>query len=80
VPTQTLLRLIQREEAGVFGPDDFAVMTAAFDQLVFDLKLTDPDDPVAEMVARLVIELVRNGERDPERLRQRVLSGRRPES
>ena len=57
-----------------------AVMTAAFGQLVLDLKLTDPDDPVAEMVARLVIELVRNGERDPERLRQRALGGRRPEA
>ena len=80
MPTQTLLRLIHKEEAGVFGPGDIAVMTTAFDQLVLDLKLTDPDDPVTEMVARLLIELMRNGEGDPERLRQQVLSGHRPEA
>jgi hypothetical protein len=33
------------------------------------------DDPVVTMLAKLVIELARNGERDPERLRAAVLKG-----
>jgi hypothetical protein len=75
MPTQTLLRLVKTEQevGGSFGPDEIAVMTTAFDQIVRDLQLKDRNDPAVEMIAKLVIELVRNGERDPEKLRKRVL-------
>jgi hypothetical protein len=81
VPTQTLLGFVrteQQEEGGVFGPDEIAVMTAAFDQIRRDLK--PKDRLTVEMIAKLVIALVRNGERDPERLRKRVIGKRRPEA
>jgi hypothetical protein len=81
VPTQTLLgfvRTAQQEEGGVFGPDEIAVMTTAFEQIRRDLK--PKDRLTVEMIAKLVIALVRNGERDPERLRKRVIGKRRPEA
>ena len=72
MPTLALQRLVQ-DEGGVFGPDEIAIMTTAFEQIIQDLRLTQRDDPIAEMAAKLVIELVRNGERDPEKLRKHVV-------
>jgi hypothetical protein len=46
------------------------------DRLLADFKLVDRDDALVTMLAKLVIEIVRTGERDPERIRQEVL-GRR---
>ncbi len=78
----TLLRLAQEDqpEGGAFGPDEIAVMTIAFDKLLLDFKLANRDDPLVRMLAKLVIELVRAGERDPEKLRQQVLGKHRPEA
>jgi hypothetical protein len=76
MPIHTFLKLVkteQEQEAGAFDPDQIAVMTRAFDQVLRDLELTDRDDPVVTMVAKLVIELVRNGEHDPEAVRKQVL-------
>ena len=80
VPQQTLLRLVEeeQEEGGSFDPETIAVMTAAFDHLLVDLKLTNRDDPVVTMLAKLVIEIVHNGERDPDRVRKRVTDRYRP--
>jgi hypothetical protein len=75
VPQQTLLTLVkdeQQQEGAAFGPEDIAVMTQAFDLLLADYKLVDRKDPVVTMLAKLVIEIVRNGERDPERVRKWV--------
>ena len=77
MPLQTLVRLVKEEDSGVFGPEDIAVMATAFDRLLADLKLFDRNDPAVTMLAKLVIELVRNGECNPERIRQEVL-GRFP--
>jgi hypothetical protein len=76
VPHRTLHRLVeeeQQQDGGVFGPDDIAIMTKAFDLLLAECKLTDRTGPVVTMVAKLVIELVRNGERDPEKIRQKII-------
>jgi hypothetical protein len=77
MPTQTLLRVAeteqQEEEGGSFGPDEIAVMAAAFEGILSDFRLKDRDDPVVEMIARVVIELVRNGERDPIEVRKEIL-------
>jgi hypothetical protein len=71
LPQQTLLRLVKEEDSGgIFGREDIAIMTTAFDRLLADLKLTNRDDPLVTMLAKLVIEIVRNGERDPERIHQ----------
>jgi hypothetical protein len=78
VPHRTLHRLVEEEQqqgGGVFGPDDIAIMAKAFDLLLAECKLTDRTDPVVTMVAKLVIELVRNSERDPEKIRQKIIGG-----
>ena len=48
-------------------------MTTAFEQVLLDLKLADRDDPLVTMIAKLVIERVRNGARDPEQVRTEVV-------
>jgi hypothetical protein len=76
MPTQTLFRVVeteQQQEGGSFGPDEIAVMTAAFEGILLDFRLKDLDDPVVEMIAKLVIELVHNGERDPIKIRKEIL-------
>jgi hypothetical protein len=65
--------MMKEGDGGIFDPEDIAVMATAFDRLLADLKLIDRNDPIVKMLAKLVIELVRNGERDPERIRQEVL-------
>jgi hypothetical protein len=65
-----------RRKTAAFDPEDIAVMATAFDRLRADFKLVDRDDALVTMLARLVIEIVRTGERDPERIRPEVL-GRR---
>jgi hypothetical protein len=58
----------------------FRSALTAFDRLLADFKLVDRDDPAVTMLARLVIEIVRTGERNPERIRQEVLGRRRQSS
>src|ERR1700750_1914208 len=72
MPKQTFLGLVEdeKEVGGVFGPDELAIMVGAFDHILSDLKLVGRDDVAIRMVAKLVIKLVRNGERDPKRVRQ----------
>jgi hypothetical protein len=72
MPKQAFLRLVEDEQevGGVFKPDDITNMTSAFDRIVSDLKLVGRDDLAIRMVAQLVIKLVRNGEGDPDRVRQ----------
>ena len=53
-------------------------MTTAFDQILLDLKLMDRNDPMATIIAKLVIKLVRNGERDLEQLRKKVFEAYQP--
>jgi hypothetical protein len=80
MPTLTILRFVQteqEEEGGVFGPDEIAVMTAAFEGILNDFRLKDRDNPVVQMIAKLVIKLVRNGERDPVKVRKEILGRHR---
>ena len=75
MPTPTFLLLVrpEQEEGGAFGPDEIAIITTAFNPILRDYKLVQRDDRVGEMLAWLVIKLVRNGERDPKKLRKQVL-------
>ena len=62
-----VLRFIAKSD-GVFSPEVMTAMSAAFDDALNELKLADRDDPVAEIVARKIIEVARQGECDPARL------------
>jgi hypothetical protein len=47
-----------------FGPDDLSAMTAAFEGALAKLGLKDRTDPATELVAKRIIALAKQGERD----------------
>jgi hypothetical protein len=51
-----------------FGPEDIAKMSAAFEAALGKLGLVDRTDPATMAVAKMIIELAKQGERDAERL------------
>jgi DNA-directed RNA polymerase subunit H (RpoH/RPB5) len=61
-----------RQEA-VFSPEEVSAITKAFEAALQSLGLVNRADPVAETVARKIIDLARMGERDPDRLCDQVL-------
>jgi len=65
------IRPLLRDEH--FTPEDIAVLTAAFENALRELKLVNRQDPAVTLVAKRIIELARQGEHDPEVLRDAVL-------
>ena len=71
-------------EPSAFRPDTIAVLATAFEDTLHHLRLLDRNDPAVTLVAKRIIELARQGERDPIRLRDgaielfRFLKGARP--
>ena len=61
------LRLILENDHS-FAPEDIANLTAAFEAALSQLGLVNRNDPMTTAVAKLVIQLAKEGERDPERL------------
>jgi hypothetical protein len=59
-------------DQSVFQPDDVRAMSVAFDEVCETLKLNG-DRQARETVATRVVELARRGERNADRLRDRVL-------
>jgi hypothetical protein len=56
-----------------FGPEDIETIAVAFEDALRELKLVDRSDPLTEIVAKKMIEIAEQGERDPLRLRDRTL-------
>lgn len=56
-----------------FGPDEIAVLVAAYEDALRALSLVNRADLATEMVAKTIIELAKQGERDPVRLRERAM-------
>jgi hypothetical protein len=56
-----------------FGPEAIAVMTAVFEDTLRTLGLVDHTGLATEIVAKKIIELARQGECDPVRLRDRAV-------
>ena len=55
---------------GVFEPEMITMMRDVFEDALRTLGLVDRQDPLTTMIAREVIELAQDGERDPDRLKQ----------
>jgi hypothetical protein len=51
-----------------FGPEEIAVLVAAYEQTLKKLGLVDRDDPITQMIAKKIIELGQRGARDPEHI------------
>ena len=58
-----------------FGPDEIKVLTTAFEEALRELRLVDRTDPATQLVAKRIIELAQQGERDPFRLREGAVKG-----
>ena len=57
---------------GVFDPKDITAMSTALDDVCKILNLGD-DSSAREVIASRIIDLARAGERNPTRLRDRIL-------
>ena len=64
-------------DAGAFTPADLKSMGIAFDAALAKLGVKDRADSINELVAKRIISFARQGERDPERLCEHVLSSLR---
>ena len=60
-------------EQEAFGPETIAVLAAALEDTLRQLRLVDRNDPAVTMVAKRIIELAKQGERDPVRLRDQTV-------
>jgi len=58
---------------GAFGPEEIKVMTAAYEGALLDLRLTDRDDPMTELIAKTIVTVTATGERDPVRIKERTI-------
>ena len=59
---------------GTFGPEEINAMTAAYEAALLDLGLVDRDDPITEIVATAIVNIVGLGERDPVTIKERSLN------
>ena len=66
------------EEDHAFSPDDVKILVDAFEDTLRALGLTDPEHSSSIKVAKIVIGLAKDGERDPARLRDLALRFVRP--
>lgn len=57
-----------------FNPEEALMLRRAFEDTLRALNLSDRADPVTTLVARKIIELASNGERDAARLRQAAVA------
>ena len=57
-------------ECAAFGPDDIAIMVAAYE---VGLTQINASGPTAEPLAQTIVMLAKQGERDPVRLEQRAI-------
>ena len=64
-----ITRLLQNAS---FGPDEIRVLVRAFDDALGTLGV-DRNSPVAEALAKKIIKLAQQGERDPRRLREHAV-------
>jgi hypothetical protein len=62
-------------KAQSFGPDDIKILVSAFEEALRELRLVDRTDPATQLVAKRIIDLAQQGERDPIRLREGAVKG-----
>jgi hypothetical protein len=65
---------------GAFSPEDITALAAAFEDTLLALGVRDRQHPTVILVAKRVIELARQGERNPALLRDAVLKSFRDDS
>jgi hypothetical protein len=69
---QNVVRLIGHKRES-FDPDAIAAMTAAYQAVLTELRLSDCEDAGTLRVAKCVVEIAARGERNPQRLADATL-------
>jgi hypothetical protein len=69
VPIQALL---DSGYGAVFGPEDIPKLVTAYEAALRKLGLVDRNDHLALTLAKLIIGLAKDGERDPDKLSDRA--------
>ena len=67
------IRRLLHESA--FAPQEVQVLSDAFEAALRELRLVDRTDPAVELVAKRIIQMAQQGERDPVRLREGAVKG-----
>jgi hypothetical protein len=65
--------IVQLLRNGHFTPEDITALTVAFENALLTLGINDRTHPTVLLVAKRVIEVARQGERDPATLGTAVL-------
>ena len=66
------IRLIIKNDHA-FSPDEAKALVEAFEDTLRALNLAGREDPITMLVAKRIVELAKQGERDPVQLRERTL-------
>jgi hypothetical protein len=67
------IRYLLDADPGKFGPEDLKPIIAAFEDTLRAMRLVDRSDPAVTMIAKTMIDVAKSGERDPARLRDKVM-------
>lgn len=59
---------------GAFGQMEIESMSAAYEAALVDLGIANRDDPITELIARAIVNVVATGERDPQLIKQRAIN------
>jgi hypothetical protein len=66
-----IYRLLQQS---AFEPDDVERMASAYEQALIELGLADRNDPLTEVLAKLIVEVAQTGEKDSKTICARALN------
>lgn len=75
MPIQQLLRKRQH-----FGPEDINVLSSVLEEAPRNLRLVDRTDAATQLVAKRIIQLAQQGERDPTRADMAATSSKKFET
>ncbi len=59
---------------GSFGQMEIEAMSAAYEAALANLGVANRDDPITELIAKAIVNVVATGERDPKLIEQRAVN------
>ena len=59
---------------GSFGPDEIEVMKTAYAAALVDVGVSNPDDPITDLIAKAIVNVIAIGERNPAVVTERALN------
>ena len=59
---------------GSFGQKEIELMSAAYESALIDLGITNRDDPITELIAKAIVNVVATGGRDPKLIEERAIN------